>query len=446
MTENTAVPAPSRPDIGALTTIALGTSVVLWAIAYIGLAPTVRAPEWALLPIVAMGLLAAGFFVGRSTTLGMRGGIGVGLLLGAINFIIVASLNGKESTAEALTVGLLWIGGATVVSIVLAMIGTAIGTTFRSASASSADWTPRLALLVALTTLPLLISGGIVTGLEEGMAVPDWLTTYRYPMMFYPMSMMQEDAGVYVEHFHRLWGLLVGLSVIMLLVQMRRTRQRPWLQHLSIGILVAVIIQGILGGTRVTEDNIALAIMHGIFGQVVFSTIVLMAAFTTLRWKQADRQAASTSSDFQLSLALVILLVGQLALGAVYRHLNLHPEFAAGFKHSVLGLHILVACIVAFVAITVGVRAKTVHAKAIALPTLGVALMVIVSLQLLLGIGAAALVMMRGEAVAIPAMEVAITTLHQATGACLLGTAVLAAAWVRRLYIAPSATRAAAPA
>ena len=73
-------------------------------------------------------------------------------------------------------------------------------------------------LVVALTTVPLIVSGGVVTGLEAGMAVPDWLTTFDYPMMFFPLAKMQADTGVYVEHFHRLWGLLVGLSVIILVV------------------------------------------------------------------------------------------------------------------------------------------------------------------------------------------------------------------------------------
>ena len=97
-------------------------------------------------------------------------------------------------------------------------------------------------------------------------------------MMFYPLVKMQESEHVYAEHFHRLWGLLVGISVMALLVHVHLVETRTWVKRLAIIILLAVIIQGILGGTRVTENNVPLAIVHGVFGQAVFATIVCMAA------------------------------------------------------------------------------------------------------------------------------------------------------------------------
>ena len=46
---------------------------------------------------------------------------------------------------------------------------------------------------------------------------------------------------------------------------------------LFLAVLAAVIIQGALGGTRVTERSITLAVVHGIFGQLVFAGMVAIA-------------------------------------------------------------------------------------------------------------------------------------------------------------------------
>ncbi|HRP63562.1 MAG TPA: COX15/CtaA family protein [Phycisphaerales bacterium] len=267
---------------GDLLAVALGTSVILWAVAYVGLSPAVNVPGAAMAAFALIGLVLAGVAIGRLTARGVNGGVKVGLLLGFINFLIVASLHGKETTAEALRFGAKWVIAFTVIAVALATLGAWIGSRFPRTSTQPIRWTSRLATIVAITVLPLLVSGGIVTGLEAGLAVPDWLTTFDYPMMFYPMAEMQRVPGVYAEHFHRLWGLLVGLAVILLAVQLHRADSRAWLRWLSIAIILAVIVQGVLGAGWVLSTQLrSLAIMHGVFGQLVFSVIVAVAAFSS---------------------------------------------------------------------------------------------------------------------------------------------------------------------
>ena len=49
-------------------------------------------------------------------------------------------------------------------------------------------WLYRIAVLTAVMTFVLICMGGIVTGTDSGLAVPDWPTTFGYNMFLYPLS------------------------------------------------------------------------------------------------------------------------------------------------------------------------------------------------------------------------------------------------------------------
>lgn len=426
-------------DRGAdLLAVGFGASTVLWAVAYIGLSPAVNAPALLMAVIVLAGLVAAGWVIGRWTARGVSGGVKLGLLLGAVNFLIIASLHGKDRTTDAMLFGVKWIVGFTLIAVCLAAGGAALGAIARGPQRPIA-WSSWFAAIVAVTVLPLLVSGGIVTGLEAGLAVPDWLTTFGYPMMFYPMAMMQEDSGVYAEHFHRLWGLLVGLSVLVLMVQLWRVDHRRWVRWLGAAVLLSVIVQGLLGGPgRVLQAEIWYAIVHGVFGQIVFAAIAIIAAATSITWlsSRAVEQRGGAGTDHTATTILVVLLLIQLGLGAVYRHLR---RDAGDPMHGIHAMytHIVVAMLVTGVLVFVGGRAWARYRDLPCLPRLGQALIGLVGLQLLLGIAALIAVLLRGKAASIPLSEVALTTAHQATGALLLALAALAWVWSRRLLFEP---------
>ncbi|MCZ6836819.1 MAG: COX15/CtaA family protein [Planctomycetota bacterium] len=423
---------------GSLLALGFGTSVLMWAIAYIGMAPYGGVGSWrvwGVLALLGLVVIASGFIKSRLTSDGPIGAIKLGLALTGINFLIVASLNGRETTGEALVTGFLWILGFAVAAIACCLIGAGMAGFKNQSPAKSIDWSSKFLMVAAITTLPLIISGGIVTGLEAGMAVPDWLTTFDYPMMFYPMVKMQEDSNVYAEHFHRLWGLLVGLSVIAVVIHLHMVDTRTWIKRLSIVVLMMVIVQGILGGTRVTENNLPLAIMHGVFGQATFATIVCMAAFCSSFWKspRIDVEIDTSKYDLKLPTALPILFVIQLVLGALYRHLNAEVGVQKMITHSLLGLHVLMACVLTVAVIVVGLKFMVCFHKHRPLARLGYSILMLVGLQVLLGVGAMVAVMFRNGEGEIPLLEVIITTIHQTTGAILLALATLVAIWSRRL-------------
>jgi cytochrome c oxidase assembly protein subunit 15 len=213
--------------------------------------------------------------------------------------------------------------------------------------------------------------------------------------------------------------------------------------------VVLVIIQGILGGLRVTggftlsddpsqtSPNLALAIVHGVVAQIFLGLIVAIAALTSTAWKTGRTvEHSSAQTDRKLTNTLVAMLLLQLILGATYRHLNAAPDVASTVLHSVLGLHILIALGLLVQGFIVGVRLCTTYKPSPILRRLGGGLLITLNAQVILGIVAALLVLSRqspqpGDR--IPPLEVIVTTAHQATGALLFALAILAALWTHRL-------------
>src|SRR4051812_21402665 len=111
-------------------------------------------------------------------------------------------------------------------------------------------WLCLFAWFTAVATLFLICSGGMVTSKGVGLAVPDWPTTFGYNMFLFPVS--KWVGGVLFEHTHRLIASTVGLLTIVLAVWLRCSEQRRWLHRLGWAALAAIVVQGLLGGLRVT--------------------------------------------------------------------------------------------------------------------------------------------------------------------------------------------------
>src|SRR5690606_7412341 len=146
-------------------------------------------------------------------------------------------------------------------------------------------WLFRFALTLSGLTFLLIIAGGNVTSKNAGLAVPDW------PLSFgsvnppgWTSNMDGTLPGVRDEHGHRLVGATVGMMVIGLVVWLKLTGSRTWVRRLGYVALAAVIVQGIMGGLRVTERSIALAIVHGCFGQLFFCLTLAIALSVSPRF------------------------------------------------------------------------------------------------------------------------------------------------------------------
>ena len=137
-----------------------------------------------------------------------------------------------------------------------------------------------------VVTFGLVILGGTVTSKGVGLAVPDWPTTFDYNMFLFPPSMWK--GGIFWEHTHRLLGSVVGLMGIIAAGWLWWTqRGRSWLRWLGVAALILVIVQGVMGGLRVTELDYRWGIAHGVIGQVFLCMTVLLTAATSRYWIEA---------------------------------------------------------------------------------------------------------------------------------------------------------------
>ena len=84
----------------------------------------------------------------------------------------------------------------------------------------------------------------MVTSREAGLSVPDWPLSYGQLMP--PM-----EGGILYEHGHRMVATTVGLLTIVSMIWLLRAEKRVWMRWLGVAALIAVILQGVLGGLTV---------------------------------------------------------------------------------------------------------------------------------------------------------------------------------------------------
>lgn len=308
-------------------------------------------------------------------------------------------------------------------------------------------WPHRWSLLVAWTTFPLIWVGGLVTTYDAGMAVPDWPGTFGYNLFLYPwQTWLFGPWDLFLEHKHRLLASLVGFLTIGLVIVVYRQDRRPWMRHLAVGALVAVIAQGCLGGARVLLVEKQLAMLHGSIGPAFFAYCVALCAFTS-RWWHQRRPATGDPNGFQRFSVLTVSLLAyiQLVLGAMLRHV---PEAASTMYFEVaVWAHLIGAGLLLSVASLLAILMIRGPVADSSFRWLSSVLLLLVCAQIAFGCATwvmkyhwptfvvqtpitriYALIEAQGM------LQSVIATAHAANGSLLLGVAVLLAVRVLRVY------------
>jgi len=161
----------------------------------------------------------------------------------------------------------------------------------------------------------------MVTSKGVGLAVPDWPTTFGYNMFLFPVS--KWVGGIFFEHTHRLIASTVGFLTIFLAVWVWRGQDRQSLRNFSLIAVASVVLQGILGGLRVTMLKNEIGIFHACLAQAFLGLIVVIALMTTNFWPALSNVVVDLKKFAPLktlALATTIAIYVQLALGATMRH------------------------------------------------------------------------------------------------------------------------------
>ena len=207
---------------------------------------------------------------------------------------------------------------------------------------------PGQALPVIGKWLPYIFGPGIA----DGKMTPDFYNSlgamHGTIMFLFPIS--KWVGGILFEHTHRLMGSLVGFLTIILAVWLWLGEDRRWVRRLGVIAMVGVILQGILGGLRVTMMKDQIGIFHACVAQAFLGLLVFISLATTKFWRSltkgtraieggapatpglnyrrqiSDSQELAPPSAIRfaaiktLAISISAAIYVQLALGATMRH------------------------------------------------------------------------------------------------------------------------------
>jgi len=411
--------------------VGIATTVTMWSAGYCSRLPFVMAPPWLLFfALIAILILSGRVAAGRCRQR-WSAALLSGAITGVVDLLVVGSwLLPEDSSAFSLV---LMASGFVLVCMGLSACGAATAAAGTSTGRRGVESMTRTAFWA---TLMLIGIGGLVTSEEAGMAVPDWPGSFGNNMFLLPLSRM--TGGIYYEHAHRLFGSLVGLVTLSTAFYCWRVAPDRTLSGLGLLASVQVVVQGVLGGYRVTGAesvtvvsgqvaesvestfSLVLRVVHGVHGQVFLAVLAVMATLASSAWNDLPRPVHRRSWQ-RWSGWLVLLLTGQLLLGALSRHISRSWVMT----HLVTGLVML--ALVFFVSSLLGSDTSSKSRTRLAL-----GLVFATILQVSLGFMTLALTGTEVRAASSGISETLTATAHQTLGGVILSLAVVLHCWCRR--------------
>lgn len=175
-----------------------------------------------------------------------------------------------------------------------------------------------LAVLLALSSIALLVAGGLVNAYQAAGSVPDW------PLSYGKLILTDWTGNTVYEHSHRLLAALVAVLMIVFVRLLRRREDRTWVVKMASVAEIFYIVQILLGGAIVLMKAPAwLSVIHVILAQVTVSMILIVCAAVLGAWKEPGVALTddALASKLKKRLGMVSgLIVLQIILGALSRH------------------------------------------------------------------------------------------------------------------------------
>jgi cytochrome c oxidase assembly protein subunit 15 len=286
-----------------------------------------------------------------------------------------------------------------------------------------------LAVVTVGATLFLMYVGGVVTNTGSALAVPDWPTTYGHNMFTYPWSQMV--GGIFYEHSHRLLGSLVGMLTVALALWIALGDPRRWMRWLGLAAVIAVIVQGILGGLRVVLLEHGFALIHACLAHAFLSLMVALAVFTSKGWQEGAHAPLAAGSRLpQRAVVTAAVLYLQIVFGALLTHAG------TPFDVHLIGAGLAAVAVVVLAGTTLSESPEPAWLRRPALLLLG-----LLTLQFALGTGAYLARFTAMREIAAPLTVLFLPTTHRIVGALMLATSVVIALRALRLGAAAGADR-----
>jgi cytochrome c oxidase assembly protein subunit 15 len=189
-------------------------------------------------------------------------------------------------------------------------------------------WLHRLAMLLAASTLGLVLLGALVTSTGAGLSVPTWPSTFAAPAA----------AGVGLQQAHRVAAALVGLLALAAAVTAWRVDSRASVKALAAAMLATGTAQAVYGGVNVLNLLPAFtSVLHAGLAQLFLALTLALAFCTSPRWLARAQRAASGTPAAEdrslrnLAVAVTAAIYVQVLIGAAMRHWYTPDGRPAGF-------------------------------------------------------------------------------------------------------------------
>lgn len=333
----------ARPpsQLRAAVTLGLASALVLWCLWFVTHLPWLSLPEQTSIPIILGG------WFGFTFALGWRVGAVpatvpplAGLVAGLVGLLVLgtklknAPAAGTGAALDLKPNAALIVMGFLALSTILVGASLFLGGRARGPvvqdgldpNDAAAKWNQLLSRVAVAAVLPLLLVGGLVTSTSSGMSVPDWPNTFGSNMFLYPIG-PRAAPDVFLEHSHRLFGTLAGLTTLTLMLSVLFSSASRWCKAWATGVFILICVQGLLGGIRVREGNVIHAMddrvyrtIHGVLAQFVFAGAVALAAYLSSVYRLVPPQLAEGRKLRGLASGALHALFLQLIFGAMYRH------------------------------------------------------------------------------------------------------------------------------
>jgi cytochrome c oxidase assembly protein subunit 15 len=179
------------------------------------------------------------------------------------------------------------------------------------------------------------------------MAFRDWLTSDGVALPMYPWLSSAGDK--FIEHGHRLLGMLAGSLTIIVVAVTWRCDGRRWVRVYSLGLFAGVLGQGALGGMRVLMDERLMALIHGCTGPLFFAAAAGFVVATSRSWSTFAPPSVASGERALARLAGLTATTAylQLVLGAIVRHSpHMLGDRAAVLFQTAVYFHLVLAAVV----------------------------------------------------------------------------------------------------
>jgi len=282
-----------------------------------------------------------------------------------------------------------------------------------------------LAKITAFWSFLVVLLGGLTKSKEAGLTIAEPIyTQFQWDWFFVENLNTEYSHRVFVSI---LSGLTLGLVALVLLKEERRAVRR-----LAIGMFFGLLAQAILGAMTVAYFAQAkTSIPHGVLGQLFFCLSAGMVAVTSKSWVGASEKVHSDASPSLKKLAhwTVMALFVQLLLGAALRH----DDQAAAMRDGHFGVfiwhlaaHVIGAFTVLYFVSRLLFRVFRDHRHQAEIMNPARLIMLLLGVQFLLGMGAAALKYLTlDEAHSPPPLRVWTATIHLGIGAIIFAASVV---------------------